>query len=341
MGARANIATPQAYISEIFVDSIGNWTIEMGFFYEDSLYIDSMRVVTSLGSALITNYSLINTGGDGFFEFISLITDDNLSDPIVINPEADFVKIISYAWGDQPFDYVAFGDYPGSFLDCLEAGESVITLIYYNNGSGIWEFCMDNSPTIGLGNDTTGAMGTFSGIIYDPSGIPFSEGKIFMPDIGGLALNISPDGSFNHRVPCRNYMFDTIQMFVPSRLLTYYAVEAFSFCLHPNSSQNHDIITTSLITGVEEQSSNANFVTVAPNPFSDHVVFYFNMNNNDDQNLHFSIYSLEGKMITQFPVSPGEKRLDWNPSGDVSQGTYIYRLENNNQILKTGKFVRL
>jgi hypothetical protein len=340
-GIRANLATPQAYISEIYVDSTGAWTIELGFWYEATEEIDSMRLYTSSGNALITSYSLITTS-DGIFEFLSLITDENLSNSLTINPESDFVKIVSYAWGDQPSDYVAFGDYPGSFLNCPDIGSSVIMLIYYSNGAGIWEFCMDNSPTIGLSNDTTGAMGSYSGIAYDLAGTPFSEGKIFMPEMGNLVLIINPDGSFSQRVPCRNYDFDTIKIWQPSRATQIYTVEPFSFCLRPDSTYYQDIITTSLIIGVDEEvDTQENIVTIAPNPFSDQVVFYFNLNEISYDYLTFNIYSLAGRNIAQFNILPGQTRLEWAPPASVPSGTCIYQLENQNKTLKTGKFVHL
>ena len=335
-----NIATPQAYISEIYFDSTGNWTIELGFpwFLDD---IDSMRLVTFSGSSVISSYSLIETGDDDTFMFLALITDTNIAFPITISPEADYVKIISYAWDEQPYDSVAFGSYPGSLIDCVGEEESVITLIYYNNGAGIWEFCIDGSPTIGAENDTTGAMGTFAGIAYDPEGNPFTEGKIYMPEMGNLCLTIQPDGSFSGRVPSRRYIFDTVAMITSYRALKYFVVEPFEFCIQPDSSFFHEIITIYLITDIEEHlEGESSMVTVAPNPFSDKVTFYFD-GITSKEITWFSIYSMDGKQLERVQLEKDQQQFDWNPTGDVPSGTYIYRLESARATLKTGKFVRL
>ncbi len=341
-GVVANLAPPQAFISEILVDEAGNWTIEMAF-WEDVTYIDSIRLVTSSGNSLIADYSLIEAGEDDFFIYFSTITNDNLANPLTIIAEGDYVKLISYSFDDQPYDSVAFGSYPGSFLNCLGEGSSVISLIYYDVQSGIWEFCMDSSPTIGFGNDTTGAMGTYSGVAYDTTGNPFTEGKIFMPDVGNLALVINPDGSFSKRLPARTYTFDTVKIWTPTRVSRYYTVEPFEFCLASNSSYYHDIITTSLVMGVDDQEKpDENAVTVAPNPFSDKVVFYFNLKGPDKPgDMTLSVYSQDGREVHHLILSPDQKRYEWSPQSSISSGTYIYLLKKGSRIVKTGKFIRL
>jgi hypothetical protein len=83
-------------------------------------------------------------------------------------------------------------------------------------------------------------------------------------------------------------------------------------------------------------------VTIAPNPFSDKVVFYFNLRKGLSQNkLGLSVYDLNGREVHQVSFSGDQKRYEWAPAGSISQGTYIYRLEKDKQLLKTGKFVRI
>jgi hypothetical protein len=342
-GARANLATPQAYISEIFVDSTGNWTIEMGFYEWDAAEIDSIMLETSSGSSIITFFTTIP--GGGHFDSLSVITNANLAIPVSVNPDGDFVKLISYAWGDDPFDYIAFGNYPGSQIDCIQGGESVIFLCYTQSEGPAHGFCMDLSPTIGEVNDTIGALETFAGKVYDLLGNPFTDGFFPLPGVTNTVIFIQPDGSFSERIFSRRFTFETIIIRFPPWPWTVktYTVEPVDFCLRPDSSYYQDIVTTSLVIGFDDKvKADENMVTIAPNPFSDLVVFYFNLKNeflSDD--LKLSIYDLNGREIHHISFTGDLKRYEWAPAGKVSSGTYIYRLEKDNQLIKTGKFVRL
>jgi len=344
---RGNVAPPQAWISEIIVDSSGNWTIEMGFYEWDLLSIDSIRLVTSSGSSIITSFTLIPGGGSFCFDSLAVITDDNLANPITINPNGDLVKLISclHIWGEDPVDSVAFGDYPGSMLSCIHEGESVIFAMYNVGTGGTWGFGIDSSPTIGTINDTTGAMGNFSGIVYDLAGNPFTGGYFSLPFIESMVIHINQDGSFSERVLSHRITFDTIKLHLPLRPYTIetYTIEPVDFCLRPDSSYNQDIVTTSLVIGIEEkEKDDENTVVISPNPFSEKVVFYFNLKNSDPADeISLSIYSLEGRELDRVRLLPDQKRYEWTPGGAVSPGTLIYRLEKNNQTLKSGKFIKL
>jgi hypothetical protein len=333
-----NIYTPRAWISEILVDSTGNWTLEMGFFPWDNFEIDSIRVVTSSGSSIITSYTLLVGGGFSDFDSLSVITNTNLASPFIIDSDGDFVKLISYVWGDELFDSVAFGDYPGSKLDCLRDGESIIC---YEVG----EFCIDSSPTIGAGNDNSGYLGSFSGIAYDTAGNPFTEGIIYFPGNPGLSLYPNSDGVFDEDIVTKRYTFDTIERLLPPYPWTIetYTIEPVDFCMRPDSSYVQDVVTISLVTGVKEKSEDIeNMVVISPNPFSDKVVFYFNLKNEfSSGQLNLSIYDLNGRKVHQVSLCGDQKRYECVLAGSISSGTYIYRLEKDKQLIKTGKFVRL
>nr|NQU92373.1 hypothetical protein [Bacteroidota bacterium] len=132
--------------------------------------IDSIRLVTSAGSSIVASYIVLPGEGYPNFDSLSIITNSNLRNPISIDPQGDQVKLISYVWDDDPFDSVPFGNFPGSTLDCIQDGESISYITYVQSMGITGGFCMDISPTIGYGNDTTGALSTFSGQIFDPFG---------------------------------------------------------------------------------------------------------------------------------------------------------------------------
>jgi hypothetical protein len=140
---------PRAYVSEILADSLGNWTIEMGFYPDENLMVDSVRLVTSSGSSMIIYYEVLFPGGNDPFDSLALITSANLAIPVAINPQGDFVRLVSYVWGEEQIDEITFGNYPGSYLDCIQFGESVTCINWM-------DFAIDTSPSIGFGNSEGG-----------------------------------------------------------------------------------------------------------------------------------------------------------------------------------------
>jgi len=63
-----NIAPPQAYISEIYIESPTSWWIELGLYEEFTIedWFDSLVVETSYGRSRITEYSVIDLSMDGW-----------------------------------------------------------------------------------------------------------------------------------------------------------------------------------------------------------------------------------------------------------------------------------
>jgi len=334
-----NPIVSKAWISEILVDSAGNWTIEIGFNEYSYSEIDSIRLVTSSGSSIISYYEVIYNGNYDPFDSLAIITLANLAVPVPINPDGDFVRLVSYIWGYEELDEVAFGDYAGSYLDCIQTGESV-------SCNDLMDFCIDSSPTIGEGNSEGGGRtGNFSGMILDPSGYPITNGFIYI--VNNAVITLYPDslGFFDQDILSRRYTFDTIQHYLPPwpyNVYTY-VVEPVDFCLRPDLAQYQDIIATSLVMGVEDnKTKDENAVTIAPNPFFDKVIFYFNLKTTHSlDEISISIFSIDGRKIDRIFLEPGQIRYEWNPGGSVSPGTLIYRLEKNNSVIKTGKFVRL
>ena len=237
-----NIYMPRAHVSEILIDSVGSWTIELGFYDIDNTTIDSIRIETSTGSAMIISYTLIEGGVSPNYDFISVITNANLDNPITIDPMHDYIKIISYLPESEYFDDVAIGNYPGSVLDCIRSGESIIYLVYEQSMGYTGSFCIDKSPTIGYGNDTCGALGSFSGKIYNPDGIVFTEGWFPVPQLHNTIIYINSDGTFSERIFSRNYNFERVDIrFQPwPYTVESYKIDAIDFCLRPGSSPHQE-----------------------------------------------------------------------------------------------------
>lgn len=342
--AEANVIPPKAYISEIFFNSSGNWTIELGFLNYSTADIDSIIIETSAGSSKVNFYTLIQGGGYPNFDSLAVISDINLNTPLMIDPLNDYIKVISYILGFSFTDYVALGNYPGSFVDCRQSGESISYLVYLTGTDLRRSFCVDKSPSIGSGNDTTGALSNYAGYVYDLPGNVFTQGFFALPPGLGITININPDGSFVDRVFARRYTFDTIRIYFPPWLYIFqtFTVEHVDFCLKPDTLQIQNIITTSLVTAVDKHEPENNVVVISPNPFTNKVSFYFNLDNqNPAEDMSLSIYNQDGRRLKQIKLTTQENKIEWIPDEFIPSGALIYHLMKNGQVIKSGKLLKL
>lgn len=345
--ANGNVTPPKAYISEINFDTGGNWSIELGFFLNYASEIDSIKIESSAGSSIINFFTPIPVPGGVFpnFETLAVITNLNLLTPVSINPFADYVKIISYTYGYETYDYVALGNYPGSFLDCQQTGESICYLEYSYNSDWRRSFCVDKSPTIGFVNDTTGALSRYSGKIYDPSGNVFTQGYFSLPPHVGIFIDIQPDGSFLETVFSRRYTFDTITIVFTSWPYTSqtYKVQHVDFCVMPGALHTQDIIATSIITAVDKHEPDQEcVVVVSPNPFTNKVTFFFNLGNPDPSDeISLTIYGQDGRQLKQINPTAFQNKYEWIPDEYIPTGVLVFHMKKNGKTVKTGKFLKL
>ena len=341
---KGDMIPPQAYISELHFNSPYSWELEMGFNYADlDNEIDSIQILSSSDIASINISSIKTIKGPDWLDFfyIAVISDTNLSKPLSINPDGDLVKLITYSWGESHSDKVVFGNYTGSYLQCFDLTKSISYLEYNVNS-----FCINSVPSIGLPNDTTGSLGTFSGKIYDLSGDTITNANLYIPELSNNFIKIDLNGSFNIRTLAMNYNFDKIKVYFPNTVIKTYKVEPFDFCLEPESAYHHNIVTTSLvsvISGIEVPESDFSNVTVFPNPFKTQTSFYFNLKN--EKYLHLKeinllIFSAEGKKWADIKIPSTLSKYDWLPKQTIPSGVLMYNLQTDNKIIARGKFIK-
>ena len=347
----ANPYIPRAHLSELYIDNVGNWTLEIGFyemdFWDGILPIDSIVIETSSGTARIVSYNLIAGGGTGGFDSLAVVTVANLSTPLSINQSGDFVKIRSdgYYMGE----FFSFGDYPGSMLSCIHNGES-ITRIGDNEFNN---FAICKNPSIGYNNIPEDAMATIEGTFYKPDGTAFGAGTIILFHTyfnystyiyPYASIAVQGDGSFSESMHARSYSFDTI-LYYPAGRQNYqaYSVNHVNQCFRPDTIIYQDIRATGLIEGINLPNEDfENSVITSPNPFSGNIVFYFNLKNiNSGDKLKLLIFSADGKEIERRVIFPGQTRFDWNCSENIGNGIFIYQLIINNKVVKSGKIIKM
>ena len=248
-------------------------------------------------------------------------------------------------FGNGTYDYVAFGNYPGSVLDCKQNSESISYLTYSEGYALCRSFCIDKSPTMGSGNDTTGALSSYTGKVYDLSGNAFTQGFFPLPPGLNINIDILPDGSFSERVFSRRYTFDTITIYFPPWPYTHqtFVIAPVDFCLEPDTLHSQDIITKSLVTAVDgHDPDDENAVVVSPNPFTHKVTFFFNLRNPDpaDQ-LSLSIFNLDGRQLKMINLTFNQKKYEWIPDEFIPPGILLFHLKKNGHTITSGKLLKL
>jgi hypothetical protein len=327
----SNVGPQQAYLNEIYFDENGDWQIEIVHL----LGIDSLRLYSSSGNSLISNYTPIYW--QPFSIPSTVIGDTNLAESLYINPEGDYIKLVSYNFGVAQSDSMAFGNFPGSYLDCTIGNES-FTAEYTGMPEG---FTIDNSPTLGLPNDTTGTKGWISGILYRPNGDPFVRGEFTFVNYNTW-IEVNPDGSFSQRMFSRRYKTDYIryrQSYISP--IVEYMIVPQDFCLHPDSSVQIEIFTTGFVKVEDKKKYFDHGLIVSPNPFTTRISFYLDYTVLPEEKLKLEILDQQGKILHSEGTGLKQKRIDWEPGEYVASGILIYRLSNSHQILTTGKIIKL
>jgi hypothetical protein len=320
--AIGNIVTSKVYISEIFIDTPKSWLLELAFPDDPGIItFDSMVIETSIGKSRVINYSLIDTTVGNISKYLTVLSNYNLSKELDIDRDNDFVKVYSYILGGVSTDYLAFGNYPGSFFQPFLEGYSIART---PDGT----FSLDKTPSLGEINSEDGMFGTVEGYLLDRNQVRQAYSEVY-----AFGYDISTDGNgyYSESVPSRTYIiYDTTM--AQSNKAYIYIPDTFNVI--PDSVTVKDIVLLSYYTysaiiyrepTYSPQLSFMNF----PNPFRDFTVFYFIL----PQIRHYKTVTLEifnnmGESVASVRLPEEETgiALSSNVIGNLAAGTYHYTL---------------
>jgi hypothetical protein len=336
----ANVRVPLARFSELHFDSSGNWYLEIRLGPPDIQFLDSFAIETISGRAGVNKLNLL-PGNPLNCDSLFVVTNDNLTQPLSMNPDSGFVQIHGYRRGNwvSRTDF-AYGAYPQPYLPAVPKGKSLVYLTY-STGSYIQSgYGLSNKPSIGLPNDTLHALGTVKGRITDQNSMPITSGWIYLQPSTEGRITIKDDGTFNEKIFSRIYAWDTL-VFLRTLFDTYsYRVEPVHFFLQPDSVVSIDFKATTFlpeykpIYGANDMSMS---VVVAPNPFTERLVFHLTKPRNNSE---LKIFSAKGELIQTFLLDNQVDKVEWHPNGSVAKGMLLYRLFENGTLVKSGKVIR-
>jgi len=340
------IIIPQAVISEFRFDSVNKWEMEIAFIFptfSHSKY-DSICIGSTAGISRIR------------LDFVKdsipliVITPDSLLTPLSFNKNGDQIKLYSYVRFDTLLpahlwtDSVSFGNYPGSMCDSIPTGFSICNILLSNDDQGINEvFCLCNSPTIGVANDTSGCCATLEGNLYDANHKKITSGNYILD----YPLTFNPDGTYITKILARKLTFAGMYLpnYPPER--SYYDLDTLDVDAYPDSVIHKDIQFVDYV-GVKEKPVPPNpdlYIINYPNPFNPGTNFYIRMPDNLRlKKGRIEIYNSIGQKVFVIQLS-NSSTYKWDgvdiTGKIVGSGVYYYRLVFGNEAYKTGSMILL
>lgn len=207
-----------AYISELYFDENGDWTIEIYFEYFAAEIDTGYLMITSTDTATFKKFPDSSN--------IVLLTNSDLSKPLFIDKSGDIV------WFENPdefqggrlTEFCVFGDYPGAKVNALFTGQSLVGISY--------KHVKDTSSSLGYRRDPQ--KGILEGYVYDSIGTPLPYIKVQISGIGTKTLWSDENGFFSDTLYAKNY-----EIFIIDNSRT--RIYSGGFTIEPDSLTIHDI----------------------------------------------------------------------------------------------------
>jgi hypothetical protein len=317
-----NIITPKVNISEILIESDSVWSVELFFpDHTDVISFDSIEIETSAGRSKINSYSLIDiTESGSSSSYISVITNSSLARPLNVNPHGDFVKIYSYILGSVGYDFIAFGNYPGSFFLNYQKEYSLAL-----TDEGL--FSLNRTPSIGERNTDEGTQGTVQGFLLDKNHHPIENTPLLM---FGTDVKTNENGYYSQAILSRTYFIeDTLTAWLnPTQTFIF---EPDTINVIPDSVSEANIILLEYIINsniIIDPRSDPDVFLNYPNPFKDVTTFYLYLPVPDCSTATLQILNNRGQLVVAIPVPVDEMRIALVPDilSSLPAGIYHYTL---------------
>jgi hypothetical protein len=363
---------PQAFISELTFNASHDWTLEMEMFIDPQLplngIIDSIILRSNSSRA-----RLISFPSEHYALFTITVAD--LYSPLTINYVQDTLRVITYAdstlipEGPWVTTHTLVFGYSGCEIPALLDGQSICTWEKVHGNPHY--FYLDNSPTIGMENDTIGATVNLAGKFYDsrdslisytlnqydfalPVNVdPCNWGVPLQPFFCTLDIfNFDQQGNYSTTLLSRNTSISNISYLYWGYAPIGYsdsatlACENFWFFQEPGGTMLQDIHLTdsSFLVGLKRPRENHKqdiSIICVPNPVSQSGDFFIK-SDNAIENAEIIIQSTNGSMVMRLPVTQINKsRITFSREQLGVPGLYFFTLLQNGKPIKSGEIICL
>jgi hypothetical protein len=309
-------------ISELYFDDSDNWKLELGYLgvSQNRIAFDSIFLYSTSDTVKLPIYKFIESRG------VFVLTKDSLGSDFIIKRYADKIKVVFYITGYNNANELIFGNIPGSSINYPRKGQS-LSLIDWSY------FVKDNSPTIGLFNDTLGMCGTMKGIVYDKYLKPVQHRKFCLD----FDFETSEKGEYVARVYSKPSQFKQINYEYGQSSNKSISIKEMKYVMEPDSIIEMNIyLLDSIISGIDESNYDKSPVQIYPNQASTNSC----LNVIVDlpvitSNIWFEMVDINGKLIKKEKIRQKNNLID-APS---HEGIYLLNVSLDSQVISSKKIV--
>lgn len=297
-----------------------SFNMELSFMGEGNLdgwFLTSMTDTAYFNSGITYN--------SGFL----VVTQADLQKTFNFNPTGDVIGIHCVEYNSD-FDEFRFGDVDESHLIAPTASQSMC-LLEYENPFQSWTYYLDNTPTLGTENDSTGAMGYIQGTVRDSLGNPLA-GIAVISYINYYNWNFEAEPIYVVTDENGYYIFEAIARRIG---LGVFNADSEVVWIDVVQGLPEDTVTVDLTTenyvGIDHEDpvrvSDFEINSIYPNPFNSTTTIVYTLENSNY--LEISVYDMKGRLADQVysgNENSGRHTLHWNV-GQLPAGVYFVYLQ--------------
>lgn len=335
--ARSNpIVPPSVWISELTFAADGSWVLEIqGFDFPSWFVLDSIVIKSASGKAKVKRIQF--EGNDR----IMVVRNDSLESDLVIRQAGDSLRLDCYSerfyFNNEYIPPFVFGDFATAQVVSPPTNQSIAGAPGYQY---LQEYSLDNSPTIGFYNDTTGMCGSLTGKIYDVSANLVTSSDYVFYSNSFLDMKSSTDGSYHCRILSRKSTISTLSVYYkPTRGWINIPVETIRFSGKPDSLIVADIrLKKDLLTALDEiENEQGSMLQLFPNPLKGRTLHYIFLLPVHSSECFLELSNLRGQRIATYRVTDNGGQVELPAS--ISLGVYFARLVVNNRRFEPTKIL--
>lgn len=315
------IVLPTIEISELYFDESDNWKLELGYYgvNQEGFPIDSVFLYSTTDTIKLPTYEFLQSTG------VFVITADSLDFEFIINRYADTIKVVTYVIGELFEDSLIFGNIAGASINYPRQGQSISKYWMY--------YTKDNSPTIGMLNDTTGMCGTVKGVIYDKYSESVNSRTFGLDNY----FETSENGEYSARVYSKPSTFSLIYYKTGQYSTQSISITEISYIMEPDSVIEMDIYLLDILTtGINNVNIANTPISVYPNPISKGGELKINIDLPIiTSDVYIEIIDLNGKLINK-------KKINKNSSSIIApnkSGFYIVRTLLDSEMISSNRII--